>query len=98
MPPSRHGLGGNIGDRRVTGGDIILGILLLEGKFHDRVVQRSMDQAVEQGTLSRSSVSVDDSRDGCHYIHYRGCSDGGSTKEHEFSIPLMEEVDDQGET
>ena len=98
MAPSGQGPGGNIEDRRVTGGKSILGILLLQGKCCDKVVQRSMDRAGEQGMSRRSPVSMDDSRDGCHCSRCGGCSDGGSSKEHEFSVPLMEEVDDQGET
>ena len=43
MAPSGQGLGRNIGDKRVTGGYIILGILLLQGKCCGKVVQRSMD-------------------------------------------------------
>ena len=43
-------------------------------------------------------MSMDDSRDGYHCSRCEGRSDGGSSKEHEFSIPLTEEVDDQGET
>lgn len=98
MAPSGHGPRGNIGGRRVIGGDIPLGILLLQGKCSCRVVQRRMKRAVEQGTPGHSPVSMEDSRDGYHYSRCGGHNDGGSSKEHEFSAPLMEEDDDQGET
>jgi hypothetical protein len=53
---------------------------------------------VEQRMSRHSLVSMEDSRDGFHCSHCGGCSDGGSSKEHEFSILLSGEDDDQGET
>lgn len=40
---------------------------------------------------------MEDSKDGYHCSHCRGCSDVGLSKEHEFNIPLLEEDDAQGE-
>ena len=47
MAPSGHGLGKNIGGRRVTGGYISLGSLLLQGKCSRRVVHKRMEWVVE---------------------------------------------------
>ena len=43
-------------------------------------------------------MSMEDSRDGFHCSRCGGRSDGGSSKEHEFSIPLSQEDDNQGKT
>ena len=42
-------------------------------------------------------ISMEDSREGCHCSRCGWQSDGGSSKEHAFSTPLMEEANDQGE-
>lgn len=47
MAPSRQGPGKNIGSRRVTGGNSILGIFLLQVECSGRVVQWSMERAGE---------------------------------------------------
>ena len=39
---------------------------------------------------------MEDSRDGCHCKRCRGWSDSGSSQEHSFSKPLMEDLDEQG--
>lgn len=97
MSPSGHVLGINIGGRGVTGGDIPLGSLLLQGKHKRRVVQRRMEWVEEQRTLGRSPTSMEDSRDDWNCNHYGGKSYGGSSKEHEeFSMPLLGEDHDQG--
>ena len=40
---------------------------------------------------------MEDSRDGCHCSRCGGRSDGGSSWEHTFSKPMMENPDKQGE-
>ena len=42
-------------------------------------------------------ISMEDSREGCHCSRCGGQSNGGSSKEHAFSTPLMEEANNQGE-
>ena len=99
MAPSGQGPGGNIGACRVTGGNVILGILLLYFVVAGcgRVEQRSMERAGDQRTSRHNPVSMEDSREGCHCSRHRGWSDGGSSKEHAFNTLLMEEANDQGE-
>ena len=40
---------------------------------------------------------MEDNREGCHCSRCGGRSDGSSSREHAFSKPLQEELDEQGE-
>ena len=82
----------------MTGEYYILGILLLQNNSGVRVVQRNMEQAGKQSTSRRSWMATNNSWDGCQYSRCGGRSDSGLSKNHEFSTPLTEEVDAQGET
>ena len=42
-------------------------------------------------------MSMEDNREGCHCSRCGGRSDSGSSREHAFNKPLLEEFDEQGE-
>lgn len=97
MAPLGWGQGIIKGNNRVMGKHNCLGLLLLRVKSWVRVMQGSMKRVGERSTARQSPMATDDSRDGCHCSRYRGCNDGGSSRDHEFNTSLMEEIDAPGE-